>query len=67
MKGAYSTDFEGIVNNLERRFRETSSNWMREEIAGWMSSDRLPRVPRRPPEEGSAGSNSRRHQHQPVL
>ena len=38
MKGAYSTDFEGIVNNLERRFRETSSNWMREEIAGWMSS-----------------------------
>ncbi len=38
MQGAYNTDFEGIVNNLERRFRETSSNWMREEIAGWMSS-----------------------------
>ena len=42
MKGAYSTDFEGIVNNLERRFRETSSNWMREEIAGWMSSIECP-------------------------
>ena len=42
MKGAYSTDFEGIVNNLERRFRETSSNWMREEISGWMSSIECP-------------------------
>ena len=38
IKGAYHTDFEGIVNNLERRFRETSSQWMKEEIAGWMSS-----------------------------
>ena len=25
MKGSYYTDFEGIVNNLERRFRETNS------------------------------------------
>ncbi len=38
MKSAYYTDFEGIVNNLERRFRETNSDWMREEIAGWMDS-----------------------------
>ena len=42
MKGAYNTDFEGIVNNLERRFRETSSNWVREEITGWMSSIECP-------------------------
>ncbi|MBP0981535.1 MAG: excinuclease ABC subunit UvrA, partial [Oscillospiraceae bacterium] len=38
MTGAYHTTFEGIVNNLERRFRETSSQWMKEEIAGWMNS-----------------------------
>lgn len=34
----FETEFEGVVNNLERRFRETSSNWMREELTTWMSS-----------------------------
>ncbi|MEG2174975.1 MAG: excinuclease ABC subunit UvrA, partial [Oscillospiraceae bacterium] len=38
MKGSYHTNFEGVINNLERRFRETSSQWMKEEISGWMSS-----------------------------
>lgn len=38
MNGSYFTDFEGIVNNLERRFRETSSDWMRAEIAAHMDS-----------------------------
>ncbi|MCI6639648.1 MAG: excinuclease ABC subunit UvrA [Pygmaiobacter massiliensis] len=33
----YYADFEGIVNNLERRFRETNSEWMKEEIAGYMN------------------------------
>lgn len=36
--GKYVNDFEGIVNNLERRFQETSSEWMRYEIATYMSS-----------------------------
>ena len=35
--GTYYTKFEGIINNLERRFRETSSNWIKEEIEGFMS------------------------------
>ena len=39
-KLAYETDFEGVCNNLERRFRETNSNWMREEIVGLMSSEK---------------------------
>ncbi len=30
--GSYRTVFEGVVNNLERRFKETNSDWMREEI-----------------------------------
>ena len=38
MKGSYFTDFEGVINNLERRFRETNSQWMKEEISAWMSS-----------------------------
>ncbi|MEG1448988.1 MAG: excinuclease ABC subunit UvrA, partial [Oscillospiraceae bacterium] len=41
-KTSYETDFEGVINNLERRFRETNSAWMREEIAGLMSSERCP-------------------------
>ena len=36
--GQYFNDFEGIVGNLERRFRETNSEWIKEEIAGVMSS-----------------------------
>ncbi len=37
-RSEYETEFEGVVNNLERRFRETSSTWMREELTTWMSS-----------------------------
>ena len=40
--GRYLNDFEGIVNNLERRFRETSSEWMKEEIAGVMNGVKCP-------------------------
>ncbi|MBS7803752.1 excinuclease ABC subunit UvrA [Rhizobiales bacterium TNE-4] len=29
--------FEGVVNNLERRYRETDSDWTREEIGRYMS------------------------------
>lgn len=36
--GRYKTDFEGIINNLERRFRETQSNWIKEEIESYMSA-----------------------------
>lgn len=34
---SYETDFEGIIGNLERRYRETNSNWIKEEIQGYMS------------------------------
>ena len=33
----YQTDFEGVIGNLERRYRETSSNWIKEEIQSYMS------------------------------
>src|SRR4051812_13616198 len=34
---SYSTAFEGIINNLERRYRETDSEWTREKIEEFMS------------------------------
>ena len=36
--GTYQTEFEGIINNLERRFRETQSDWARDEITTCMSA-----------------------------
>ena len=36
--GKYKTEFEGIINNLERRFRVTQSNWIKEEIESYMSA-----------------------------
>ncbi len=38
----YQTEFEGIIPNLERRFRETNSNWVKEEISGVMSGIECP-------------------------
>ena len=35
--GEYMTEFEGVLNNLQRRYRETSSEWMREELEEYMS------------------------------
>lgn len=36
--GTYQTEFEGIINNLERRFRETQSSWIKAEIESYMSA-----------------------------
>ncbi|MBQ8603685.1 MAG: excinuclease ABC subunit UvrA [Oscillospiraceae bacterium] len=38
----YQTEFEGIIPNLERRFRETNSSWVKEEISGIMSGVECP-------------------------
>ncbi len=35
--GTFQTDFEGIITNLERRYRETNSSWMRGEIESLMT------------------------------
>ena len=37
-RSTYETEFEGIINNLERRFHETQSNWIRDEIQNYMSA-----------------------------
>lgn len=40
--GTYMAEFEGIVNNLERRYRETTSDWSRREIEQYMNESPCP-------------------------
>ena len=40
--GKYKAPFEGIIPNLERRFRESSSQWIKEEISRVMSARECP-------------------------
>lgn len=40
--GSYEAEFEGIVNNLERRYKETTSDWARWEIEQVMTSCECP-------------------------
>ena len=41
-RGTYLTDFEGIINNLERRYKETTSEYSRAEIENYMSTVECP-------------------------
>ena len=41
-EGTYKTTFEGIANNLSRRFKETSSDWVRNDIQRVMSEQPCP-------------------------
>jgi excinuclease ABC subunit A len=38
----WDADFEGVIPNLERRFKETDSDWMRGEIEKFMSANPCP-------------------------
>lgn len=38
----FNRPFEGVVNNLERRFRETQSEYMRNRIMGYMNDNPCP-------------------------
>lgn len=38
IKFSYNTAFEGVINNLERRYRESQSNFVKEEIESYMSA-----------------------------
>lgn len=40
--GTYMTDFEGVINNVERRYRETNSEYSRSEIESVMSITKCP-------------------------
>ena len=59
-KRSYMTRFEGIVNNLERRYRETDSEWSREKIEEYMSVRPCPDCQRRAAAAGEPGGEGRR-------
>ena len=40
--GTYYAPFEGVVNNLERRYKETTSNYSRNEIETYMTESACP-------------------------
>ncbi|MBQ5841072.1 MAG: excinuclease ABC subunit UvrA [Clostridia bacterium] len=40
--GTHLTAFEGVVNNMQRRYNETSSEWAREELEQYMSQVNCP-------------------------
>ena len=44
--GEFYKDFEGIITNLERRFKETSSAWIKEEIQSFMTEIIHPEIER---------------------
>ena len=58
---SYATRFEGIVPNLERRYRETDSESTREKIEEFMSLRAVPGVQGRAPAAGVARGARRRH------
>ncbi len=42
MTGSYYTDFEGVINNLERRYKETTSEYARFELNNYMTAVECP-------------------------
>lgn len=41
-EGSYDSAFEGVVHSLERRYKETSSEYMRQEYQGLMTNNKCP-------------------------
>ena len=59
----WDTKFEGVINNLSRRYKETDSDYVRTEIETLHGGDPLPGLQRRAPEAGVARRHRRRAQH----
>ena len=62
---AYETNkpFEGVITNLERRFRETESEWAREELTKYFTDIPCSACNGPPPQARSAGGQGRRPRH----
>ena len=55
--------FEGVITNLERRYKETESEWSREEIERYHDRDAVRGLPRLSPEARGARGQDRRQAH----
>lgn len=42
LSGQFSAEFEGVINNLERRYKETASDYAKNEIENYMSDEECP-------------------------
>ncbi len=40
--GTFYSEFEGIIPNIERRYKETASDWVKEELEGYMAMTPCP-------------------------
>ncbi len=60
---SYMTTFEGIVRNLERRYRETDSDWSREKIEEYMTLRPCPECKGARPAARVARGEGRRARH----
>ena len=57
---SYEAQFEGVVNNLQRRYDETSSDLVKEDIEKFMSANDVQDVQGRAAQARSAGRHGRR-------
>ena len=62
-KRSYMLAFEGILPSLDRRYKETDSEYQKERLEEYMSLKPCPLLPRRPPQGHVARGDRRRHQH----
>ena len=65
-KRSYKVRFEGIVNNLERRYEETDSETNRERIESYMAEQPCPDCEGARLRPGEPRGQGRRHQHRRV-
>ena len=65
----YSTTkpFEGVINNIERRWRETEFAWVREELSRYQSDQPCEACERLSPQAAGAGGEDRRPAYRPGL
>ena len=55
--------FEGVIGNIERRWRETDSDWVREELSRYQGAHPCDDLRRLSPEAAGAGRQGRRQAH----
>ena len=59
----YDTTYEGVIPNLNRRFRETDSDYVRGEIERYMTASPCPGLPRRTAQARVPRRHHRRQEH----
>ena len=64
---SFEAGYEGVINNLQRRYRETESEWVKQEIERLMMQKPCPACNGRAAQAGVPRGDHRRHEHRRVL